>query len=197
MNNTPDWAAVNPLPKVTCTSYDCERDLHSFLKWRPRNENYRSERCRACGADLIDWRRLERQDLTDVEHTFASLERELIRHHFWHKSIDRKARDHALRKGKLGLRVAVDHRLRKYVAPPRSQLFRDGTQTPVKDNVVFYGQHATATCCRKCIEAWHGIDRERPLNDEEIAYMTELVMLYVNKRMPDLPLTATKVPRRK
>ena len=197
MDNASAWAEIKPLSKVTCTSYDCERDLHSFLKMRPRGASYRSEQCRACDVDLIDWHRLDRQDLSDIDHTFEALEREMIRHHFWHKKIDQGARDHALRKGLHKLRPAVEHRLRKYVALPQSQLFRDGTQTPGVGNVIYYAQHATATCCRKCIEAWHGVDREYPLSNREVEYMTELVMRYVNKRMPDLPLESTKVPRRK
>jgi hypothetical protein len=121
MNNASAWAEIKPLPKVTCTSYDCERNLHSFLKMRPRDKSYRSEQCRACGANLIDWHRLDRQDLSDIDYTFRALEREMIRHNFWHKEIDQAARNHALRKGLHKLRLAVEHRLQKYVALPRSE----------------------------------------------------------------------------
>ena len=31
MSSTASWNEEKPLEKVTCTSYDCERDLHSFL----------------------------------------------------------------------------------------------------------------------------------------------------------------------
>lgn len=31
----------------------------------------------------------------------------------------------------------------------------DGKQTPMKGYPVFTAQHATATCCRDCIEKWH------------------------------------------
>lgn len=192
-NANMDWNNEKPLAKVTCTSYDCERDLHSFLRRRPRNQSYRNEKCVACGAQLIDWRRLDQHDLKDVENTFESLRREMIRHHFWHKSIDSKALNHAQGKGIIGLRVAAERRLRKSVALPRSQLFRDGTQTPWHGNVIYYAQHATATCCRRCIEAWHGIDREAPLVDEEIGYMTELIMKYIQLRLPDLPPAGPKI----
>lgn len=30
----------------------------------------------------------------------------------------------------------------------------DGKQTPMKGHPVFTAQHATATCCRKCIKKW-------------------------------------------
>ena len=31
-----DWNEEKPLGKVTCLSYDCEQDLHSFLRKRAR-----------------------------------------------------------------------------------------------------------------------------------------------------------------
>ena len=91
-----------------------------------------------------------------------------------------------MNKGLDGLRDAAEHRLRKYVGPPRSGDLSGRYANPKKGNAIYYAQHATATCCRKCIEAWHGIDRERPLTDEEIGYMTGLVMHYVGKKLPEL-----------
>ena len=192
-NANMDWNNEEPLAKVTCSSYDCERDLHCFRRRRPRHQSYRSEECVACGAQLVDWQRLDQHDLKDVEHNFKSLRREMIRHHFWHKSIDNKAVNHAKGKGIIGLREAAEHRLRKYVGLPSSQLSRDGRQTPMSGNVICYAQHATATCCRKCIELWHGINRETHLMDEEIGYMTELIMRYIQLRLPDLPPVGPKI----
>ena len=195
MSNSQDWNTEPPLSKVTCTSAACDRDLHSFLRVRPRGQSYRNEQCRECGVDLIDWARLDRHDLRDVGYTVEALERELIRHVYWHSTIDLIAIRHARRKGLSGLLEATNIRLRKYVGPPRSQLFRDGMQTPLSGNIIYYAQHATATCCRKCIEAWHGIDRERPLTEEELGYMNELVTYYINRRMPDLAQHGIKVPK--
>ena len=197
MSSNMDWNEEQPLQKITCTSYDCERDLHSFLRVRPGGNSYRSETCRACQADLVDWGRLDRRDISDVEHTIGCLQKELIRHRYWHLKIDEKAMNHAKRKGTGGLREAAEHRLRKYVGPPRAKLFRDGSQTPLSGNVIFYAQHATATCCRKCVEAWHGIERDRSLTNEEIGYMASLVMLYVEQRLPDLKTYGIRVPSKR
>ncbi len=70
-------------------------------------------------------------------------------------------------------------------------------QTRTSGNVIYYAQHATATCCRKCMEAWHAIDRETPLGDQEIGYATELVMRYIKVRLPDLPFIGPKVKARR
>ena len=168
------------------------RNLHSFLRWKPRGESYRSNGCRACGVELIDWERLDRRDLHNIEYTVASLQRELIRNEYWNKPLDGKALRHAARKGLRALRKDAAHRLTKYVGRPRSELSRDGMQTPFSGNVIYYAQHATATCCRKCIEAWHGIGRERRLAEGDIKYFTELLMYYIEMRLESFE--APKMP---
>lgn len=186
MTSTPAWNVEEPLENVTCTSSDCERDLHSFLRKYPRGKSYRNGQCRECGVDLIDWSRLDRHDLSDVGHTVSCLELELIRHVYWHKPFDQTAINRANKLGRQGLIAAAEPRLLKSVAPPRSEIFRDGMQTPFTGDLLYYAQHATATCCRRCIEAWHGIPREQPLTHEQIGYMTQLLTHYIDKRMPEI-----------
>ena len=41
----------------------------------------------------------------------------------------------------------------------------DGKQTPMRGHPVFIAQHATATCCRGCIQKWHKISPEHPWHD--------------------------------
>jgi hypothetical protein len=55
----------------------------------------------------------------------------------------------------------IDQRLAPE-SPPR-----DGKQTPYHGHPVFVAQHATATCCRACLQQWHGIARGRPLSPAE------------------------------
>jgi hypothetical protein len=205
---------VKPLG-MTCSSTDCPSGLHYF---RPKPDRRRRGDqapssagedacdkegdqaathpvprgpCRSCDADLVDWSRVIRRDLSEIGHTLEELQKERIRHHFWHKVIDERARRHAYRKGRTGLRVAAAHIIRKSVGEDGGF---DGRQTALQGNVIFYGQHATASCCRKCIEEWHDVPRGRPLTKDEIAYLTELVLRYVEKRLPDLPEEPQKVP---
>ena len=44
---------------------------------------------------------------------------------------------------------------------------RDGKQTPYRGHPVFVAQHATACCCRGCLEKWHGISRGRAFSEPE------------------------------
>lgn len=57
----------------------------------------------------------------------------------------------------------------------------DGKQTPMKGHPVFVAQHATATCCRGCLEKWHHIPKDRLLTDEEVKYIVNVVMAWINQ----------------
>ena len=46
----------------------------------------------------------------------------------------------------------------------------------MRGHPVFIAQHATATCCRGCIQKWHRIEKGRALSDDEIKFVVELVM---------------------
>jgi hypothetical protein len=151
-------------------------------------------KCRSCGADLVDWKRLHRRDLKDAPHTFEALQHELIRHHFFHQKIDETAVRHAQRKGRIKLKEAVRDRLAKYLAPADPP--RDGRQTPLQGNAIFYAQRATACCCRTCLEYWHEIPKHRPLTSEELDYCAALVALFIDERLPGLDDGPVKVPRR-
>jgi len=59
----------------------------------------------------------------------------------------------------------IDERLA--AAEPRN----DGRQTPWRNHPVFVAQHATATCCRGCLEKTHGITKGHALTAEEKAHV--------------------------
>jgi len=56
----------------------------------------------------------------------------------------------------------------------------DGRQTPMRGHPVFIAQHATATCCRGCLEKWHRIPRGRELTDEQIEYVVAVLARWLN-----------------
>jgi hypothetical protein len=155
--------------------------------------------CKSCGIVLVDWDRVHRCDIQDVEHTFAAMRTEWIRHHFWHRPIDRLALAYAYKKGREQLRERLRKRIRTAVGNAADRLWRDGAQTslgkkPNAQNLLYFAQHATASCCRKCVAEWHNIPRDRALTEEEIAYLTTLAMRYVDERLPELPNQAGNRP---
>jgi hypothetical protein len=182
---------LKPL-KIKCTQSDCGNDLHCFLQKTQRPRPHGGP-CRSCGEDLIDFPRVQARNLGDLEHTFECLSKEWIRHHFWHRPFDQHAINHARRKGMLAFRTGeAAKRIRQSVGKTRHPM--EGKQTPFEKNVLFYAQHATAACCRKCIEYWHGIPTGRPLADDEVSYLAQLALRYVERRLPTLNEQPMKVP---
>ena len=59
----------------------------------------------------------------------------------------------------------------------------DGKQTPMKGHPVFTAQHATACCCRSCLEKWHYIPAGKVLTEEEQSYITDVLMDWIRKEM--------------
>jgi hypothetical protein len=181
-----------PAPlKISGTMSDCDNDLHCFKATQKMSEGDRG-RCRACGADLVDWQRLHERKIGDAKYTFRALKHELIRSHFFHEPIDERAVAHARRKGRILLREAVPNRIEKYLAP--ANLIRDGRQTPFRGNSIFYAQHATACCCRTRLEYWHAISKGRKLTEAEIEYCEALIDLFLQQRLPRLKDDPEKVP---
>jgi hypothetical protein len=185
------------LPKlaITCTSSDCGKDLHCFRSTKKLREEGLDGACRKCHAQLVDWPRVHERALDDVDHTFSELRLELVRHHFWHVEIDEGALNHALRKGRIALLASVEKRLASSVGVEKP--YRDGMQTPFSGRVIYYAQHATASCCRTCIDYWHNIPKGRALTSEELTYLGGLVTRFIADRLPSLPDAPTKVPSRR
>ena len=83
-----------------------------------------------------------------------------------------------------GLSTIKEHAydfITKRLAPAHPK--NDGKQTPMKGHPVFIAEHATATCCRSCLEKWHHIPKYRPLTQKEIEEIVTLIMSWIEKEM--------------
>ena len=58
----------------------------------------------------------------------------------------------------------------------------DGHQTPYKGHPVFIAQHATATCCRKCLNKWYKIAENKTLTEDEITSILNIIMKWIDKQ---------------
>ncbi len=177
---------------LTCTSTKCADNLHCFRQAKKKGEEHVvGGHCIDCGADLVDFSRVHLRKPADLDYTFNSLQFEMIRHHYWHVEFDQRALNYALRKGRIGMLAAAEKRVKQALAPAEPAF--DGRQTTMKGNPLHYAQHATATCCRKCVEYWHGIPQGNELTSEEIDYCTGLINKFVAKRLPQLTEHGEKV----
>ena len=69
----------------------------------------------------------------------------------------------------------------KRLSPAR--IANDGKQTPMRGHPVFIAQHATGCCCRSCLMKWHSIPPGRALSDEEVDYVVEILMRWIEDEM--------------
>ena len=68
----------------------------------------------------------------------------------------------------------------------KANILNDGKQTPMRQvHPVFIAEHATATCCRGCINKWHHIEKGKELNKEEIDYIVSIIMKWIRKELSD------------
>ena len=178
---------------------DCKAGLHTYHNSRIWNAQGHPI-CKYCGADNIDWERIHRRELTDIDYTISQLRTEKFRYEWWVKELDQQARNHALRKGLLNLRTAALVRLKRsvgdvYEMPDGTKRpYRDGLQTPYSGNSLYYAQHALACCCRKCMKYWHGVPYGRHLSEQELTYFTELVLLYVKTKLSEIQEQGLDIP---
>ena len=58
----------------------------------------------------------------------------------------------------------------------------DGRQTPVRGHPVFKAMHATALCCRGCLEKWWKIPRGRPLSADQQRRAVDFLMAWIARQ---------------
>jgi hypothetical protein len=80
--------------------------------------------------------------------------------------------------------------LAKRIAPAAP--YKDGKQTPYRGHPVFVAQHATATCCRSCLERWHEIPKGRELTAAEQEYAVDVICRWIET---DLAASGRHAPR--
>ena len=112
-----------------------------------------------------------------IPRKLASLKQSKFRSKF---KLSEKDRDYIANKGLETIKEHAFQFVNSRVAPDFPK--NDGKQTPMKGHPVFIAQHATATCCRKCIQKGHGIEKGRTLNGSEINFIVTLIMGWIERQ---------------
>lgn len=110
----------------------------------------------------------------NLDEIFAALEQSAFRRQFHLRG---KELDYLRNKG---LPVVLEHAadfIEKRLAPALPM--NDGKQTPMRHHPVFVAQHATATCCRGCLQKWHQIPKGRPLEAAEKQYIVDVIKAWL------------------
>ena len=59
----------------------------------------------------------------------------------------------------------------------------DGKQTPMRGHPVFIAQHATACCCRGCLQKWYHVPKGVPLSELQQKKIVDLLMAWIVKQL--------------
>lgn len=55
----------------------------------------------------------------------------------------------------------------------------DGKQTPMHGHPVFKAMHATAFCCRGCMEKWYRVPQGVELSEEQVARIADFLIFWI------------------
>lgn len=109
---------------------------------------------------------------------FARLAQSKFRSSFSLKTNDRA---YVKEKGMDTVRSHAADFVRQRLAPARPE--QDGRQTPMRGHPVFVAQHATAACCRGCLEKWHQIPKGRELTEAQQQRIVDVIMEWIRRQM--------------
>ncbi len=117
--------------------------------------------------------------MRDLEQLFRALSQSRFRQRF-----RLEPRDAAYLQDK-GLDRVMEHAgdfVAQRLAPATP--LNDGRQTPMRGHPVFVAQHATACCCRGCLEKWHAIPRGHELTAEEREHVLLALRRWLLAQLP-------------
>ena len=58
----------------------------------------------------------------------------------------------------------------------------DGKQTPMHGHPVFKAMHATACCCRGCLNRWYRVPLHTKLSDDQQERIVNLLMVWIEEQ---------------
>ena len=115
-----------------------------------------------------------------IEQALLKLEKSKFRSSF---KLKEKDREYVKNKGMDTIRSHASDFVRDRLAP--SFIANDGSQTPMHGHPVFIAQHATACCCRGCLNKWYRVARDKQLNEVEQQKIVNLLMAWIEREYND------------
>jgi exodeoxyribonuclease V alpha subunit len=112
------------------------------------------------------------------EDLFVRLSRSTFRSRF---HLSGRDKEYVRQKGMDTIKSHAEDFISKRLAP--AVIPNDGKQTPMRGHPVFIAQHATACCCRGCLQKWHNIPAGRELTQDEQDYVVGVLMEWIRRQM--------------
>lgn len=113
-----------------------------------------------------------------VDEALAKLEKSKFRSSFY---LTKKDIEYFNLKGEDAIRSHAQDFVRQKLAPQYP--VNDGKQTPMSGHPVFKGMHATACCCRGCLNKWYRVPLGTELSEDYQNRIVNLIMAWVTKHV--------------
>lgn len=111
-----------------------------------------------------------------IQEALEKLERSKFRSSF---HLTKKEIEYLNEKGMDVMRRHACDFVRQKLAPADPD--NDGKQTPMHGHPVFKAMHATACCCRGCLNKWYRVPLHRELSDAEQQKIVNLLMAWIER----------------
>lgn len=125
--------------------------------------------------------------MATIDETFERLSRSPFRSRF---HLSEKDREYIREKGLEAIERHAEDFIRTRISP--SYIPNDGRQTPMHGHPVFTAQHATAICCRGCLEKWYRVPKNRELTEDQQKRLVKLIMAWIEREMDGKALTGER-----
>ena len=109
---------------------------------------------------------------------FSKLDRSSFRRRF---RLSTALKRYIEEKGMEAIRRHAEDFVRTRLAPAHPA--SDGRQTPMRGHPVFVAQHATATCCRGCLNRWWKVPLGVALSQGRQEKVVGLIMAWIEREM--------------
>ncbi|SLM62165.1 MULTISPECIES: DUF4186 domain-containing protein [Dickeya] len=116
--------------------------------------------------------------MPDFDLLFSRLSRSRFRQRF---HLKHQEREYCINKGKAVIAAHAASFITQRLMPATPA--NDGKQTPMRGHPVFIAQHATATCCRRCLEKWHGIPQHAALTLKQQDYIVNAILYWLEREL--------------
>ena len=113
-----------------------------------------------------------------VDEALAKLARSKFPSRFRLSAADRK---YIADKGMATIRSHAADFINTRLAPANPP--NDGRQTPMRGHPVFKAQHATATCCRSCLEKWWNVPSGTEIPPERQSRIVDFLMTWIERKL--------------
>ena len=111
-----------------------------------------------------------------IDQALDKLERSKFRSSF---HLTKKERHYIEEKGIATMQRHAEDFVRQKLAP--ADPVHDGKQTPMHGHPVFKAMHATACCCRQCLNKWYRVPLHQELTEEQQQKLVNLIIAWIER----------------